>query len=447
MIDGTNLEINSKSIAEAIKLNTDLKFTDFKYNKETGEETRRTAEVYKGLIISVYSDNKIIVRGSLHKFFNNGVQNYNDFGYQDIKKCIDNFCCFFKCSYKDVDIHMIEFGVNIEAPEPPKKIIDNIICYGKYKVNTMDTPAEGIIKILTNEEVKIYNKSKQHPITKNLLRVENKARRMRHIEEIGIKTIADLIDKDKLFKLGIVLKNMWDKIILYETIDTQKLTDSEKKLYEQSNNANYWKNLNRSNRYKKLKVYNDIIDRLSIEQTKKKIAVLINDKWEELLKSGYENTTIETNQKGDENTSIIEYNSILENIPNRYDNTSIIECNRILIEETLNKQNIRVCLSCGRDISVQKKGSKFCSEKLFGKEVKQCRNKVSNPKNNRETKIKNSIEKYNSLSVPLFPPLEVYSSNINNYLYKEVGGGVKLQTFFLNNRKHREGNAPPFREV
>ena len=36
------------------------------------------------------------------------------------------------------------------------------------------------------------------------------------------------------------------------------------------------------------------------------------------------------------------------------------------------------CLTCGRDISNQKSTSKYCSEKLFGREVKRCRNVISN---------------------------------------------------------------------
>ena len=52
----------------------------------------------------------------------------------------------------------------------------------------------------------------------------------------------------------------------------------------------------------------------------------------------------------------------------------------------------RKCFSCGRNISNQKKGSKFCSEKVYGKEAKRCRNVDSNPRNNfkqREKRIKN----------------------------------------------------------
>lgn len=47
----------------------------------------------------------------------------------------------------------------------------------------------------------------------------------------------------------------------------------------------------------------------------------------------------------------------------------------------------RYCLTCGRDITNQKTGSKFCSEKLYGREAKKCRNMDSNPRNHIKRKI------------------------------------------------------------
>ncbi|HEY8401336.1 MAG TPA: hypothetical protein VIK89_08745 [Cytophagaceae bacterium] len=60
-----------------------------------------------------------------------------------------------------------------------------------------------------------------------------------------------------------------------------------------------------------------------------------------------------------------------------------------LKSETDNK---RYCKSCGRDISGQKLNSVFCSEKIFGKEAKKCRNKDSNPRNH----VKRKIESWSS---------------------------------------------------
>ena len=42
----------------------------------------------------------------------------------------------------------------------------------------------------------------------------------------------------------------------------------------------------------------------------------------------------------------------------------------------------RYCKTCGLDISQQDARSQFCSERLFGKDAKRCRNRDSNPRNN-----------------------------------------------------------------
>ena len=70
-------------------------------------------------------------------------------------------------------------------------------------------------------------------------------------------------------------------------------------------------------------------------------------------------------------------------------------------------EEYQFCITCGRDISSQKKGSKFCSEMLYGREAKKCRNRDSNPRNNLKMKQDRRIireqKKYSGLT--LFPVL------------------------------------------
>lgn len=151
--------------------------------------------------------------------------------------------------------------------------------------------------------------------------------------------------------------------------------------------------MNRSQRCKKKERYKAIIERYSTDQIKETIRQMIVEKWQELLKSGYILTGIGETQKS-------------------YVLTGSIGEKRSLsrIESIVTQQ--RFCLSCGRDISEQKKGSKYCSEKLYGKSVKSCRNKDSNPrhnpKNNFHKKVLESFSKYQMVAIPLFPNEEVF---------------------------------------
>ncbi|HSH65812.1 MAG TPA: hypothetical protein VLB84_08445, partial [Bacteroidia bacterium] len=75
-----------------------------------------------------------------------------------------------------------------------------------------------------------------------------------------------------------------------------------------------------------------------------------------------------------------------ENTNSQINQPRINSSNKELITGT----TIIKCLSCGRNITNQKKGSMFCSEKIYGKEAKKCRNMQSNPKNNylrKETRL------------------------------------------------------------
>jgi hypothetical protein len=58
----------------------------------------------------------------------------------------------------------------------------------------------------------------------------------------------------------------------------------------------------------------------------------------------------------------------------------------------------RFCQTCGRDITDQRKNSKFCSETKYGPEAKRCRNHDSNPRNNR----KKRVNKFYRIGPPLF---------------------------------------------
>ena len=387
MIDYVNLEINSKSVAEALRLNPELVFKTEVVNA-TGEETKQIAK-YRGLEFFIYPNNKIVIEGSIHKYKNEGEHNFDDFSIYHLSESINEICEKFSFDPREAIIHGLEFGVNIITEIDPTNILKMIVCHGNKSVNTMTVKGagKGIVCERTNNRVKIYNKSLHYKQRENILRIEDKIIRMRYIKDLNIKCLHDLTKPNKLIQLGKILNEMFEKVIIHEPIKIESLTKPELKLYDNCGNPRFWTGLNRSQRHKKLIQYNRLIENKSLLNLKQTLSNQVAEKWQELLKSGDENTRIKHRQKGDENTR-----SILGN------------CSQKVNESNDLKE--RHCLTCGRDISKQKKGSKFCSEKLFGKEVKQCRNKVSNPINNRERKIATSIWNYNRNSIPLFP-LEV----------------------------------------
>jgi hypothetical protein len=68
----------------------------------------------------------------------------------------------------------------------------------------------------------------------------------------------------------------------------------------------------------------------------------------------------------------------------------------------------RYCQTCGRDISDQKDGSKFCSAKIVGYEnAHYCRNTASNPRNNDKNKLERCKKQGISF---LFDPRELLNN-------------------------------------
>lgn len=402
MIDFVKIEINSRNIADALTNNQLLNFKNESDN-ETGELEKQRAK-YQGLKFLIYPNTgKVVIEGSIHKYYNAGLHNHNDFSFAQIVSTITDISETFNFNPQVAYLHGLEFGVNIRLVQNPSTVLNMIVCYGNDGINKMnisDGRAEGIISNQTNHIVKIYNKSLQYQQPENILRVEDKIIRMRKIEHLSINTLHDLTDHNKVASLGNVLFQMFDLLIIHEPVRIDELSKPDLKLYEQAGNPRFWEGLNRFQRFKKRTRYESIIERYSIDRIKETIKLKVVEKWEELLKKGNECTGIEELPKSNENTGSIECKRYLLPIENRTNRTTLK----------------RTCLSCGNDISNQRKGSVFCSEKLFGKAAKKCRNKDSNPrhnpKNNFINKVNVSVFKY-QMQIPLFPNEEVLS--FSNY--------------------------------
>ena len=62
----------------------------------------------------------------------------------------------------------------------------------------------------------------------------------------------------------------------------------------------------------------------------------------------------------------------------------------------------RQCITCGRDISNQKKGSHFCSEKIWGQSAKKCRNTDSGRRRNLIRKIDRAVITKSCVTITYF---------------------------------------------
>ena len=363
---------------EEILSNPILNFTS-PVNIDTGEivaprngYTKRTA-FYNGLKIDYVvnhktNKNSFTLSGSLHKYFHNGI-NCNDFKIKEVKESIYELCKLLNIDTSQIKIHRIEFGVNISPSYPTNEILNSLLFYRSQPYELREFNNSGYLKqfVFNQYIVKVYNKGLQYGLSNDLMRFELKVNTMDYLLKKGIqiRCIDDLLKTQIHIQLRELLTKTFESILFYDYRIKAKLITSkrDKQLLIECSNPMFWERFKEDHSAtaykKKVKRFKELVLKYSPSDLQKEISKQILDKWNEL--------------KSYPILSLVENNTVTQN------DTHIVP--------HIGKQDKRYCLTCGRDISHQKPESKFCSEKLYGPEVKKCRNINSNPRNNFKKKL------------------------------------------------------------
>lgn len=351
MIDYVNVRIFSHQFKTPILENPLL---EFEQNIVQGEIKSQKSK-YKNLEVFVQG-NQVTISGSLHKFWNGNDTNWNDFPYWAVRQTIIDLSNNLGFNPKDARVLGLEHGVNIVCTSPVKSIISRTICYDWREpfesMKGIVGKGNGKQANLSNYRVKIYDKGLQHSVH-NLLRVENKTLRSIDLEGTGVITLWDLTKVDVLERLGHRLLNRFGDVLIVEDIDQSSLNTKQKLLYHDSKNPNYWKELARWKRNDMKQLYLDLIEKYGTSGIKNDLHNDIFNKWEELRKC---------------NVFAWFSERLLENNCNVFawleePSISAEEMEICNVLSLLKLQNVTHCLVTGFDISGQKVGSKFVSEK------------------------------------------------------------------------------------
>lgn len=160
----------------------------------------------------------ITLSGSLHKYFNDGLHNHNQFTHENYLNALERLKNDFAVSPENLYIQTLEYGVNIKPPIRTKEILDNLLMHRQTESETKINNIRGHYKQFKHDKyiIKAYDKSKQFKLKSELLRFEIKEtnwseNRLKH----GIKTLADFNKSDKTIFVN-RLNNKWDEIIFYD---------------------------------------------------------------------------------------------------------------------------------------------------------------------------------------------------------------------------------------
>lgn len=177
---------------------------------------------YKGLEFRIYDItkltpyNRITIKGSLHKYWNNGVYNFNDFNISAIMDVQKDLKDKFNIDFDNCVLSQLEIGINILPPEITKKILRYCLLHKTSELKFIFTKDKGNYK-LTNYQrhfIKLYDKrthyeNKGFEIDTEIFRIEKKWSKMVELNNKGIYTLNDLI-KYGLHNFKSDLLNLWD---------------------------------------------------------------------------------------------------------------------------------------------------------------------------------------------------------------------------------------------
>ena len=368
MIDFVSIGIDGR-FAEMILANPRIDFNQ-PINIDTGELIldRYSAYVYSANIgnlnlkVRKYESTKktkVTLTGSIHKFYLEN--NYQDFCFSDLVDAIYQLTQITEIPANEFIIHQLEFGLNIKCEIPSSLILENIISHIglEYELKTFNR--QGYLKRFerSHYDIKIYDKGRQCRLNQDIIRFELKAKKMQylHKKDISIQTFSDLMNRAVYTDLGCLLIKAFNELIFTDDRIVPKniKCNVRRSVFHEYSNPRNWNSLRSHGCSKKfnrqLKKFRGIIHEYSPDNIQETMVNLIQSGWDRLSK-------------------VVPILPVSKN--------QILSHYYIDVLHKTETSTTKQCLTCGRDISNQKSSSKYCSEKLFGREVKRCRNRISN---------------------------------------------------------------------
>ena len=197
-------------------------------NTTTGELSIKSNAFYRGLEFKIYDITektpykRLTIEGSLHKYWNNGAHNFNDFGINEIQEVKQDLKETFNIDFNNCLLKQLEIGINILPPVKTKQILRYCLIHKTSQLKSIYTKDEGNYIQTKNQRhfIKLYDKrthyvNKGFEIDTEIFRIEKKWSKMVELNDKGIFTLNDLIKHDLLnFKSDLL--NLWNDVLFYD---------------------------------------------------------------------------------------------------------------------------------------------------------------------------------------------------------------------------------------
>lgn len=277
MIDGLKLVVDKTLITQ------NNKFDFERYGK--GYRAK-----YKNLILSI-RDNSLdcVIDGSIHKFYNNGEHNYNDFKLSSFIDAVETLCNDLNIDAELARIIRLEVGLNIYVPISVENVIKSI--KGQGNKPFYDTK---IGKELDRDRYRIKIYTKHLNGEKEKLRFE-KVFKKKIERDNAIKnytpycnTLADLINSKIWRAFANDLIETFKSFYVFQDIDIEKveeMTESEVRELMRYQQLDYWLKTwtCRHKKQRHLQRYREIIIQWNKRDIKEEILQIIIQKISDLI--------------------------------------------------------------------------------------------------------------------------------------------------------------------
>ncbi|WP_139302406.1 hypothetical protein [Mucilaginibacter polytrichastri] len=240
---------------------------------------------HKNLEFNIHTKGRIEITGSLHKYWNAGEHNYNDFTIDNIRETIQHLEHSFNIEPNTARLSNLEYGVNIMTPFDPNDFLKSLICYKFQSFNKMNIKGGfGNDCSLTQYRIKIYNKGLQFNQSRHILRFEKSIKKMEVLSKKHPVFLIDLIDPELHEICRNQLLAAFDDILFNETLNKTILNKPKLKCYNLINNETERLNLNAKGRCDYKKKFNELISQHGKQNFRPLLIDLINEKIDFLKK-------------------------------------------------------------------------------------------------------------------------------------------------------------------
>ena len=182
---------------------------------------RSTAWI-KNIKLDLFPKGYIELAGSLHKYYNDGKHNYNQFGIKEAEIALKQLIEVTRLQLPCYKVRSVEVGVNLTPPIPSDDIINNALMYKRKPFEAKHRNDEGNYNQVKLYEylVKLYNKRLHYEIQgynigHEILRFELKINKMRMLAKYRVFTLEDLLNNVEDIARDLLPK-AWKEVLLYD---------------------------------------------------------------------------------------------------------------------------------------------------------------------------------------------------------------------------------------